>query len=105
MTKQEYLNLIINYCKSHLCKGYRSGSSCTDVEYFHSNKSNTRRGTIIGCYMEAPDKIKFCVDAVDYVYDGQCKPSKRVDIGKIWISPDYISKEELMNICKVLRII
>lgn len=105
MSKEQALNLIFNYFNSQPANGFRIDSGL-GVEYFHCYHADVIRGYIIGCSVDKKTKkIKFLVDMTEYRYDGQCRPNKEVKIGNVWIPVSKVNKDEVMGVCKLLKLI
>ena len=105
MSKEQALNLIFNYFNSQLANGFRIDSGL-GVEYFHCHCADVIRGYIIGCSVDKKTKkIKFLVDMTEYRYDGQCRPDKKVKVGKVWVSVSKVNKDEVIGVCKLLKLI
>jgi hypothetical protein len=105
MSKEQALNLIFNYFNSQLANGFRIDSGM-GVEYFHCHCADVICGYIIGCSIDKETKkINFLVDMTEYRYDGQCRPSKEVKIGQVLIPVSKVNKDEVIGVCKLLKLI
>lgn len=105
MSKEQALNLIFNYFNSQLANGFRIDSGL-GVEYFHCHCADVIRGYIIGCSVDKKTKkIKFLVDMTEYRYDGQYRPNKEVKVGKVWVPVSKVNKDEVIGVCKLLKLI
>lgn len=105
MSKEQALNLIFNYFNSQLTNGFRIDSGM-GVEYFHCHHADVIRGYIIGCsFDKKTKKIKFLVDMTEYRYDGQCRPDKEVKVGQVLVPVSKVNKDEVIGVCKLLKLI
>ena len=105
MSKEQALNLIFNHFNSQLANGFRIDSG-VGVEYFHCHCADVIRGYIIGCSVnKKAKKVKFLVDMTEYRYDGQCRPSKEVKRGNVWVPASKVNKDEVIEVCKLLKLI
>ncbi len=41
----------------------------------------------------------------EYRYDGQCRPSKEVKIGQVLVPVSKVNKDEVIGVCKLLKLI
>ena len=105
MSKEQALNLIFNHFNSQLANGIRIDSG-VGVEYFHCHCADVIRGYIIGCSVnKKTKKVKFLVDMTEYRYDGQCRPNKEVNRGNVWVPASKVNKDEVIGVCKLLKLI
>lgn len=104
MSKEQALNLIFNYFNSQLTNGIRIDSGL-GVEYFHCHCADVIRGYIIGCSVDKKTKkIKFLVDMTEYRYDGH-RLNKEVKCGNVLVPASKVNKDEVIGVCKLLKLI